>query len=249
MGFDHEKLCVYHLSTSILFLTVILMFGCYRHDTAVPVPATNHGRGDKASETLIVMLPGRGGNMNDFEEAGFTALAEKAGVNSDFLTVDLHEGYYYNRTMIERLRVDVVQPALKKGYEKIWFVGVSLGGFGALMYTKEDNANIEGILVIAPYLGDKIVEEIEKAGGIQKWEPQPNTSSENYEVDLWKWLRQGHGNTPLYLAYGNDDRMAASHKLLAELLPRDRTIEIPGGHNWKAWTTLWKLFLERKVLQ
>lgn len=232
----------------LIILSAILMYGCYRHDTAVPVFTTNHARGEKASETLIVMLPGRGGNMKDFEDAAFMALANKADLNSDILTVDLHEGYYYNRTMIERLRVDVVQPALKKGYQKIWFVGVSLGAFGALMYAKEDNANIGGILAIAPYLGDKIVEEIEEAGGIQKWEPQPNTSSEDYEVDLWKWLQQGHGSTPLYLAYGSDDRMAASHKLLANLLPRDRTIAISGGHNWTTWTALWKLFLERKVL-
>lgn len=236
------------LSAPILLLSSILMFGCYRHDTAVPVAATNHARGDKASETLIVMLPGRGGNMKDFEEAGFMALANKAGLNSDILTVDLHEGYYYNRTMVERLRLDVVQPALKKGYQKIWFVGVSLGGFGALMYAKEDNANIGGILVIAPYLGDKIVEEIQEAGGIQKWEPRPNTSSEEYEVDLWKWLKRGYGSTPLYLAFGSDDRMATSHKLLADLLPRDRTIAISGGHNWKTWTALWKLFLEKKVM-
>lgn len=232
----------------LLMLSAILMYGCYRHDTEVPIRMTNHARGEKASETLIVMLPGRGGNMEDFEEAGFMALADKAGLNSDILTVDLHEGYYYNRTMIERLRADIVQPALKRGYQKIWFVGASLGGFGALMYAKEDNGNIGGILAIAPYLGDKIVKEIDEAGGIQKWEPQANTSSEEYEVDLWKWLKQGHGGTPLYLAYGSEDRMAESHKWLAQLLPRDRTIAISGGHTWKTWTALWKLFLERKVM-
>jgi pimeloyl-ACP methyl ester carboxylesterase len=232
-----------------LLLSASLMYACYRHDTAVPVPATNYANGKKPSKTLIVMLPGRGGSMKDFEEAGFLSLANKDGVNSDAITVDLHEGYYYNRTMIERLRIDVVQPALKKGYDEVWFVGISLGGFGALMYAKEDNANVAGILAIAPYLGDEIIEEIVKAGGIQKWEPQPNPSFEDYEADLWKWLKQGHGNIPLYLMYGADDRMADGHKLLAELLPPDRTITIPGGHNWKTWTALWKLFLNRKVLQ
>jgi len=234
---------------TFLLLSAILVFGCYRHETTVPVPATNHAGGEKPSETLIVMLPGRGGSMKNFEEEGFISLANKEGLRSDILTVDLHEGYYYNRTMVERLRMDVVQPALKKGYQKIWFVGVSLGSFGALMYAKEDNANIAGILAIAPYLGDEIAEEIEQAGGIQKWEPQANTSSQQYEVDLWKWLKQGHGSIPLYLVYGTDDRMSDSQKLLADLLPPDRTISIPGGHNWKTWRALWKLFLERKVLQ
>ena len=230
-----------------LVLSAILMFGC-RNETVVPVPTTNYAGVEKPSDTLIVMLPGRGGSMKDFEEEGFIKLAKEEGLRSDIVTVDLHEGYYYNRTMIERIRLDVVQPAMAKGYRKIWFVGVSLGGFGALMYAKENNANIAGILTIAPYLGSQIVEEIEEAGGIQKWEPQVNSSSEKYEVDLWKWLKQGHGGTPLYLVYGTDDRMASSHKMLAELLPQAQTIAIPGGHNWKTWNALWKLFLQKDII-
>jgi hypothetical protein len=234
----------------LLLLSAIVIYGCYRHETAVPVPATHYGGAEKHSDTLIVMLPGRGGSMKDFEKESFTTLARQEGVISDIVTVDLHEGYYYNRTMVERLRIDVVQPALKKGYQKIWFLGVSLGGFGALMYAKENNSNIAGILLIAPYLGDdEIVEEIEKAGGIQKWEPQSKSSAEQYEIDLWKWLKDRHNAVPLYLVYGTDDRMAASHKLLAELLPPDHTITVPGGHNWNTWKSLWKLFLNKKMLQ
>jgi pimeloyl-ACP methyl ester carboxylesterase len=244
----YTRVCI-TLVLSLFLLCAVLMVGCYRHDTAVPVPSTYHLHGETPSETLIVMLPGRGGNMKDFGEAGFLALSNEAGVSSDIVTVDLHEGYYYNRTMIDRLRIDVVQPALKKGYKKIWFVGVSLGGFGSLMYTKQGSANVAGILAIAPYLGEKIVKEIQHAGGIHKWVPIKNSSGEQYEVDLWKWLKQGHSNVPLYLMFGDDDRMVESHKMLAELLPQDHIIEIPGGHNWKTWTALWKLFLQRKLLQ
>ena len=215
----------------------------------MPVPTTSYAGGEKPSDTLIVMLPGRGGSMKDFDANGFIQLAKEKGLGgADILTVDLHEGYYYNRTMIERIRLDVIRPARAKGYRKIWFVGVSLGGFGALMYAKEDNANIAGILTIAPYLGSRIIEEIEEAGGIRKWEPQANSSSEKYEVDLWKWLKQGHGGTPLYLVYGTEDRMSSSHQMLAELLPQDRRITIPGGHDWKTWKALWKLFLEKNIM-
>jgi pimeloyl-ACP methyl ester carboxylesterase len=233
---------------SWLLLGLFILNGCYRHDAPVPVPITHYPAGTKATDTLIVMLPGRGGSMKDFEKGRFIDLARQKGITSDILTVDLHEGYYYNRSMIDRLRIDVIEPALKKGYRQIWFVGVSLGGFGALMYAKQNNSKIAGIVLIAPYLGDKIIDEISSAGGISKWQPRANSSAEDYEIDLWKWLKAGHGATPLYLIYGADDRMADAHRMLSELLPKEHVITTDGGHDWNAWTSLWTSFLDQKIL-
>ena len=46
----------------------------------------------------------------------------------DVISVDAHFGYYKNRDLVPRLHDDVITPAQQNGYEKIWLLGVSMGG-------------------------------------------------------------------------------------------------------------------------
>jgi hypothetical protein len=45
-------------------------------------------------------------------------------VKADLVAVDAHLGYYYKRTIIDRLREDVLVPAKVQGYRRIVVVGI-----------------------------------------------------------------------------------------------------------------------------
>ena len=47
----------------------------------------------------------------------------------------------------------------------------------------------------------------------------------------------------MLLAYGTEDRFARAHRLVADLLPEDRVVAVPGGHDWESWRVLWERLL------
>src|SRR6266850_2492362 len=96
-----------------------------------------------------------------------------------------------------------------------------LGGLGSLALAERHPDAAAGIVAIAPYLGEPdLVREIEAAGGLARWNGEP---SEPDLRGLWGWLRgyaTGAERPPLWLAYGEADRYAYGHRLLASALPR-----------------------------
>ena len=199
-----------------------------------------------AGGDLVVFLPGRGDRAEDFEERGFLAAAREAGLDADVLAVDAHLAYYYKRVIMDRLWEDVVLPARARGYRRVFIVGISLGGLGALTLAQEHPDAVAGLFVLAPYLGEPaLTREIETAGGLARWSGGP---SERDFRGVWSFLRgyaAGEARPPLWLAYGESDRYAYGHRLLASVLPGDRVLVTPGGHDWKAWDRLWREFLAR----
>src|SRR6185295_11367133 len=103
---------------------------------------------------------------------------------------------------------------------------------------------IEGLILIAPYLGtDRVLEAIERQGGARRWSvTDPN---DRYQ-QLWTWLKSMRDPSakvpPIVLAFGSGDRLRAGHRLLADLLDPDRVTEIPGDHNWSTWRKLWRSY-------
>jgi pimeloyl-ACP methyl ester carboxylesterase len=166
---------------------------------------------------------------------------------ADLVAVDMHVGYYARRTVLERLRQDVIAPAREAGYEKIWLVGISLGGLGASLYAAEHAADLEGLVLLAPFLGDpRIVGEIADAGGLGAWQPGERTE-DDYQRRLWQWAKRyskGSEKLPaLFLGYGEGDRFAPANRLLAQALPVECVLTVPGGHDWRTWQQLWHAFL------
>jgi len=53
------------------------------------------------------------------------------------VAADLHLAYLQGGTMIKRLYEDIISPAQKQGYKKIWLVGISPGGLNSLLYLKK----------------------------------------------------------------------------------------------------------------
>jgi pimeloyl-ACP methyl ester carboxylesterase len=71
----------------------------------------------------------------------------------DILLVDAHLGYYAARTVLERLRHDVIGPARTR-YESIRLIGVSMGGLGALLYAARYPGHVTDVALLAPFVGE-----------------------------------------------------------------------------------------------
>jgi pimeloyl-ACP methyl ester carboxylesterase len=256
------------LSTSrtiIALLLAMLMYGCYPA-TKVPIDTIHYGAGDvKGPRLLFVFLHGNGDRISVFDKEGFVGAVRARGLPVDMISVDAHIGYYMNGTILTRLKEDVIEPARAKGYEHIWLIGNSLGGFGSLSYAREHPNDISGIVLLGPYVGDRpIIKEIRSAGGLLRWEPGGVLlkTREDDEKHMWIWLkkhgqqrqfRAGDKDCPkkqgcvpkIYLGYGTNDRFTYAQDLLASLLPPEQVVALDGGHDWSTWKKLWDRFLDQ----
>ncbi len=60
----------------------------------------------------------------------------------------------------------------------------------------------------------------------------------------WRFIQTQRGGRPrLYLGYGHEDRFSAAHRLMAQAMAPDAVDVVPGGHDWRTWTSLWENFL------
>lgn len=202
------------------------------------------GPGPAPARCLVVLLPGAGDRMGTFADEGFVAAIRSSGASVDIVSADATPGYYFRGSVADRLERDVLAPT-RAGHEHVWIVGVSMGGFGSLHYTQQHAEHVDGVLAVAPWLGDaRLAREIESAGGLARWRPDPPApiTKKNYQRQLWSWLHRqtatdARGPTIL-LAYGDDDRLAPQDRILAAALPKDQVFHAPGGHDWPVWRTL-----------
>lgn len=204
---------------------------------------------------LLVLLPGAYMTPAELQQQGFVAALRQRRLAVDVAIADAHLGYVYAGSMLERLHQDVIAPALAQGYRRIWLAGISLGGYVALQYARAHPGVVEGMVLLAPYLGRReLLASIAAAGGPLAWRDAAQPRDAN-DVDhaLWQWLAApAAGAPPFWLGYGSEDRLVEGHRLLAGLLASasaaDRVSEVPGGHDWPPWRSLWASWLDRGLL-
>ena len=239
------------------FIAAAVLGACVSPDREPPrVPVASQERDLRPdlparAKTLLVFLPGRGTTGQDFVRQGFID-ALPAGSPVDTMTVDLTFPYYTGRIATRRLHDDIVAPARARGYRRVWLVGCSMGGLGAIMYAHEYPGEISGIVALAPYLGEKnVVAEIEAAGGPARWQPKKPLADDDFQRRLWLAIRaEGFdqpGRVPFVLGYGTDDRFAYGYRLLAAQLPPDHVFTVFGFHDWGTWHRLWTRILASPV--
>lgn len=223
------------------------------------VRSTSHP--DHRARCLVAFLPGLGDAPEKFEEEGFVRALRARAIDADVTLVDSHFGYVREETILTRLREDVLREAKEAGYEHIFLVGISLGGGLSLVLAAAEPEHVDGIVLLAPYLGERsLIREIDAAGGPRSWEPRYDAKRTRTRPDgsltfrgLWDWSRsrtRADGSIlPIYLAYGTSDRGRRAHGLFAELLPTRNVATREGGHRWTTWLPLWEDFLARGYLE
>jgi pimeloyl-ACP methyl ester carboxylesterase len=195
-----------------------------------------------------VLLPPAYATPENFIEQGFVDAVRLRARGLDLVLVELALQAVLERQALGSLRQKIVLPARAEGCS-VWLAGISLGALLALAYAERYPDEVNGLCLIAPYLGSHLVTgEIERAGGLAAWQPG-QLSEEDDELRAWHFIQalaSGALRKPhpvLHLGFGTEDRFAASHRLMAAVLAPEAVNIIPGGHDWRTWRQLWENFL------
>jgi pimeloyl-ACP methyl ester carboxylesterase len=200
---------------------------------------------------LVVFLPGAYDEPQDFVRFGFIEALRSRNLAADAIAIDSHYGYFKDYSIAERMRDDVIAPARAKGYERIWLVGISLGGLGSLL-TAERYPGVSGIVALAPFIASpQAIAEVRLAGGLRRWQADSSTVANGWEKRLLSWLSKydaaaagshdatAAGSPRLVLGFGRQDRFADSLSEIAKVLDPTRVLTQDGGHDWDTWKSLW----------
>lgn len=190
----------------------------------------------------MIWLPGAYHHAQDFETHGFARAVEGRGKPLDLAFVDLEMQHLNDRDALESLRTQIVAPARAAG-ASIWLAGISLGGLVALDYASSHSDEIDGLCLLAPYLGNRMLINEIAAAGLAEWQPGELAESDA-ERRIWRYIKTRAGSRPLFLGYGRDDRFCAAHEFLAAALPASSVDVVCGGHDWGTWSKLWENFLD-----
>jgi len=196
-----------------------------------------------AERTLVIVLPGFGVDAAEMLDRGIAGAIQEAWPEADVVLTSATFAYYRDGRLLARLQDEVVGPALKTGYRRIWLAGASMGGMGALLYEREHSGALAGIVLFAPFLGSKeLLHEIRAAGGLRRWDPgalSAEINGENYQRQVWMMVKDWVDRPALahrvWLVSGTSDRMIDDVRLLAQELPGANSLELPGGHTWDTW--------------
>jgi pimeloyl-ACP methyl ester carboxylesterase len=190
-------------------------------------------RQDRIAQTHMVWLPGAFHTPEDFVDAGFGAAVRARGIALDVEFVHLEHAHVGDRRGIAKLAQEIIAPVRARGCPAIWLGGISLGGFFALDYAATQAGEWDGLCLLAPYLGNRLlIAEISSAPSVAAWQPGPLAESDE-ERRIWRFAQTWPAEPrPLYLGFGRDDRFARAHGLLAQMLPPDAVNVVPGDHDW-----------------
>jgi pimeloyl-ACP methyl ester carboxylesterase len=201
----------------------------------------------KKAPTQMIWLPGAYHSAQDFLDAGFVRAAAQRRIPLDLLFVDLEMQHLDDRDVFLRLRADIVLPARASG-AAVWLAGISLGGLVALDYASSHLHELEGLCLLAPYLGNRmLLAEIAAPPGLVGWQPGKLAESDA-ERRIWRYIKTRVDSAKLYLGYGKNDRFSAAHGMLAAVLPADWVEVVDGGHDWGSWLKLWEKFLDSNFI-
>ncbi len=200
------------------------------------------------ADTLVILLPGAYHQPEDFIKEGFVQAVRQRQLAIDLIMAELSFSHIADQSALPKIHSKLIQPAIAAGYQNIWLAGISIGGYVAMAYAGRYPAQLAGVLLLAPYPGNRMTTgEITCAGGIQAWTPDA-IPDEDTERHNWHWLKT-HANAAdieVHLSYGEDDRFAESHLMMAQALPPARVDKIPGDHIWPVWQQLWHNFLDKR---
>lgn len=218
---------------------------CITRQPDKPIPVLLiPARQQAADSPLVIVLPGIGDDLLDLQNSGIAAAIQHGWPRADVLLTAATLGYYLRGGVGQRLHNEIILPAHAQGRQEIWLTGASMGGMGGLLFERRYPAEVSGMVLLAPYMGDaRLIKTITASGGPGRWQPglpPANINRRNYQIELWRvvhgWARHPETTRNVWLAAGSRDRLLPSAKLVAPLLPAGHFLELPGGHSWKVWS-------------
>lgn len=197
---------------------------------------------------LLMMLPGAKNTPQQLVENGFIRALRERHLPVDVLALNAHVDLYLDRENIENLLHQTLDEVRKHGYRRIWLLGISLGGTGAMICATQRIAEIEGVFLLAPFLGTRgLIAEVEAAGGLHRWSAG-KIDVLDHERALLEQIRLSPFDADdfprIFLGYGSEDRYRGASTLLSAFLPQHRVSIVHGGHDWETWEQLWHNLLE-----
>lgn len=229
----------------VVIVMALALAGCLPAiDARAPVPQALVPAASPPTR-LVVVLPGRGDDVQALRESGIAPAIQSAWPDADVVLTGLGFAYYMQGRAPQRLHDEVIVPARARGYREVWLIGASMGGMGTLMYDRAYPGDADGLVLLAPYLGDRSLVKDIRTRGLRQWDAGPvpaEVDAGNYQRELWRHL-QGWQADPartrsVWLGYGAEDRLADAMPPLAGLLPADHVVVAEGGHAWKVWSPL-----------
>jgi pimeloyl-ACP methyl ester carboxylesterase len=200
-----------------------------------------------APATRIVLLPGAYHALGEFIAAGFDQALRERELAVELILAAPELAHLNDRSWLSQLRTEVIAPARARGGGELWLGGISLGGYMALRFAAEGADELDGLCLLAPYLGSRIVAaEIAAHGNLASWEPGALADDDD-DRRIWRLVQRLPtmlAAPRVFLGYGREDRFADTQRLLSGALPAACTSVIPGGHDWPVWRALWDRFLD-----
>ncbi|MEO1368578.1 MAG: hypothetical protein AAFX50_15500, partial [Acidobacteriota bacterium] len=126
----------------LLLAAALFSVGCLPGFAPTPTPIPSQAlveRTPPASCTAI-LLPGLFTSAETFRRQGIAPLAEEKAPGLDVIGTDAHLAYYRKKMILTRLQEDLVGPQIEDD-RKVWLLGTSLGGVGALLYARGQNGD------------------------------------------------------------------------------------------------------------
>ena len=195
---------------------------------------------------LVVLMPGMGDTPQHFLDHGFVEEARSQGLRCDFVLPDAHLTYYREQNVAERVVADVLVAARTRGYRRIWLVGISLGATGAIEAARRRPDLVDGLVLIAPFLGpeDRVLAALDG-----DTTPPARQHLLVHVAPRATWLARvaRSRELPLLVAFGTEDRYARNHGRLAEMLGGSSVVTRTGAHDWATWRALWTEIAPRLV--
>ncbi len=241
-------------STTRLFQRLIVaafaalgLGGCMNMgDRSQPIPTltiTGSGSGGVDVRTLVIVLPGRGDNVEVMQSFGVAQAIQAGWPEVDVQLTSATLGYYLDGGLAARAREQLIAPARAQGYQRLILMGASMGGMGSVIVDEANPDVFDHVVLMAPYLGKrKLLREIIDAGGIAAWQPGPkpaSVDSSTFQRELWRhiqsWSRDPQARARVWLAYGEADRLASTVPVIAPALAPEQILARPGGHKWVVW--------------
>lgn len=201
----------------------------------------------RRAPVLVVFLTGFSDDREEVEQHGvIDTITEHAGP-VDVLVVQRETPQFFSGELSAELDRRVADQPWFQQYPRRVLIGFSGGGTAALRYIIGRPEVFDDAVLYAPYLGPEfIVEEIEAAGGLARW--QPSGAQEGQEA-LWVWLRRygaGEVTRPsLHLLWSREDEVSVGLSLLEAHLPAHRLMIGEGKHGWEAFDPMWPQFVRQ----